>query len=180
MLTEKIEHEVKEGDTLWQISRNILGSGISIFSLPKKNDMGENALTAEWEDFIKEVERCSATCDGRVSNLNFERYEMEDGCDLCGYTFDFDAGDRTVEFAAFYRLGKQNMSEVIGVCYKKEGYDNMIDVARYVAASFEDFGGATSIGFGEPSKKNVGADDWNYPELHNLFTAAMQNYLAEE
>jgi len=150
------------------------GNGISIFSTPVTNQMGENALTDHWEDFVSEVTRCSATCDGRVSNLTFEKYQVENGCDLCGYYFDFDTGEKTIEFVVFYRLGIQNMAEVIGVREKKNN-ETLIDVTRYIAASFEDYGGKIGMGYTKLGD-NVGADDWNYPELHNLFTSAMKNF----
>lgn len=149
--------------------------GIAVFSLPVTNRMGENALTENWQDFTAEVKRCSELCEGRVSNLQFERYTMEDACDLCGYTFDFDAGDKVVEFAAFYRLGARNMAEVVGVRERRQN-TKLTDVTRYIAASFEDFGGQISAGYTKYGD-NVGAYDWNYPELHNLFTAAMTNYI---
>ncbi len=156
--------------------------GITIFSLPITNHMGENALTDDWESFVAEVERCSETCGGRVSNLIFEKYEIEGACDLCGYSFDFDTGEKIVQFAVFYRLGAYNMAEVVGVWEpaKKQSFlanTAMVDVTRYIAASFEDFGGWIGMGFTK-STENIGAGDWNYPELHNLFTAAMKNFTA--
>lgn len=151
-------------------------SGISIFSLPTTNRMGENALTEDWEAFVAEVERCSEEiCDGRVSNLQFEKYKVKGGCDLCGYTFDFDAGDKTVEYAVFYRLGAQNKAEVVGI-REKEDNSLLQDVTRFIAASFEDFGGKIHSGYTKTTD-NVGAEDWSYPELHNLFTSAMKNYI---
>lgn len=157
-------------------------SGIIMFSLPVTNRMGENALTENWDEFVREVKRCSETCGGRVSNLVFEKYEMEGACDLCGYSFDFDTGEKVVKFAAFYRLGAQNMAEVIGVWDPATGWDflestTLTDVTRYIAASFEDFGGKIGMGYTKDTE-NIGACDWNYPELHNLFTAAMKNFIA--
>lgn len=150
------------------------GDAISIFSNPVTNRMGENALTENWDDFVAEVKRCAKNCGGRVSNLVFEKYQVENGCDLCGYSFDFDAGE-CVELAVFYCLGTQNMAEVIGM--REKGNDSrMVDVTRYTAASFEDFGGRTGMGFTKMTE-NIGAGDWNYPELHNLFTALMTNFI---
>lgn len=162
-------------------SINYESTGIIMFSLPVTNRMGENALTENWEAFVKEVKRCSETCGGRVSNLVFEKYEMEEACDLCGYSFDFDTGEKVVKFAAFYRLGAQNMAEVIGVWDPEKGWDwlkstTLTDVTRYIAASFEDFGGKIGMGYTKTTE-NIGAGDWNYPELHNLFTAAMKKFI---
>ncbi|MCM1153818.1 MAG: LysM peptidoglycan-binding domain-containing protein [Roseburia sp.] len=156
-------------------------TGIITFSLPVTNRMGENALTRDWEAFVAEVTRCSETCGGRVSNLTFEKYEMEGACDLCGYSFDFDTGEKTVKFAAFYRLGVQNMAEVIGVWDPENSWDwlkstTLTAVTRYIAASFEDFGGEIGMGYTKTTE-NIGAGDWNYPELHNLFSAAMKNFI---
>ncbi|MCM1088083.1 MAG: LysM peptidoglycan-binding domain-containing protein [Muribaculaceae bacterium] len=150
---------------------------IKVYTEPVANRMGENALTDDWEDFVGEVERCSRElCADRVSNLTFEKYEMENGCDLCGYTFTFDAGDIGTEVAVFYRLGKQNMAEVIGVRKKQKKEDTVLtDAVRYIAASFEDLGGR--IEWGTPKRNdNVGADEWAYPELHNVFAALMKSH----
>lgn len=158
------------------------GTDICVYSTPVTNHMGENALTAtkqDWEDFTAEVIRCSEMCGGRVSNLKFEKYTVEGGCDLCGYSFDFDTGDTVMEYVVFYRLGERNMAEVVGKREKVQGKQSdtrLIDVTRYIAASFEDFGGRVGMGRTKMAD-NVGAWDWNYPELHNLFTSAMNNYV---
>lgn len=148
---------------------------IVVSSLPVTNRMGENALTENWEEFVAEVERCSKNCQGRVSNLKFEKYGMDEGSDLCGYSFDFDTGEKMMEFALFYRLGAKNMAEVIGVQEKPQEtcLTNVVDVTRYIAASFQDYGGKIGMGFVKVTD-NVGALDWNYPELHNPFTFAME------
>lgn len=161
---------------------DIYASDISVYSLPVTNTMGENALTAteeDWEAFMAEVIRCSETCDGRVSNLRFEKYTVENGCDLCGYSFDFDMGDAMKEYVVFFRFGERNMVEVIGKREREKGAEQntgLIDVTRYIAASFEDFGGRVGMGYTKMTD-NVGAYDWNYPELHNLFTSAMKHYV---
>lgn len=148
---------------------------IAVSSLPVTNRMGENALTENWEEFVAEVERCSENCQGRVSNLKFEKYGMKEGSDLCGYSFDFDTGEKVMEFALFYRLGVKNMAEVIGVQEKPQetSVKNVVDVTRYIAASFQDYGEKIGAGFVKTTD-NVGALDWNYPELHNPFTFAME------
>lgn len=161
---------------------DVFPSDISVYSLPVTNTMGENALTAsqeDWEAFKEEVIRCGETCGGRVSNLQFEKYTVENGCDLCGYSFDFDMGDAFKEFVVFYRLGERNMVEVIGKRTRERGAEpdtELVDVTRYIAASFEDFGGSVGMGYTKMTD-NVGAYDWNYPELHNPFSSAMKNYV---
>ena len=155
-----------------QIGNTVL---TNIYSKPTANRMGLNALTNNWDDFVAEVERSSEEiCGRRVTDLTFEKYRMEDGCDLCGYTFTLTMGDDVREVAVFYRLGVQNMAEIIGSTDKKKDLA-LVDAVRYVAASFEDLGGEIDEK-SEDVEENVGAGDWNYPELHNLFTAAMDNY----
>lgn len=159
-------------ETNVQIGNTVL---TNIYSKPTTNRMVLNALTNNWEDFVAEVKCCSEEiCGRRVTDLTFEKYRMEDGCDLCGYTFTLTMGDEVREVAVFYRLGEQNMVEIIGAGDKKN--DSMlVDAVRYVAASFEDLGGEIDVE-SETVEENVGAGDWNYPELHNPFTAAMDNY----
>ncbi|MDE6847484.1 MAG: LysM peptidoglycan-binding domain-containing protein [Lachnospiraceae bacterium] len=150
-------------------------NSISIFSGVADNRMGLNALTESWEDFVAEVERSSEEiCGGRVTDLTFEQYRIEDGCDLCGYTFTLVMPDKVREVAVFYRLGEQNMAEIIGSREKKKNAA-LVDAVRYVAASFEDLGGEINAESGIV-EENVGAGDWNYPNLHNLFRATMDNY----
>ena len=139
------------------------------------NEMEENALSNGWEAFKAEVIRCSEEiCPGRVSNLQFEKYKVKDGCDMYGYSFEYDTGDYSIELTCFIRLGKTNMVEVIGV-RKKEPNTVLLNTTRYVAASFIDYGEPSniSIGGGEP---NVGADDWAYPHLHNLFRSLQNRF----
>ena len=252
LTVEAEEYVVQPGDTLWSISENLLGSGlswtmlqregnapkdpnlllpgevihipehplyirmdpysrgglsspgryqieypdgfghysltddVSYFGLAKENklfytvlanEMEENALSNDWETFKAEVIRCSEEiCQGRVSNLIFEKYKVKDGCDMYGYSFEYDTGDYSIELTCFIRLGKTNMVEVIGV-RKKEPNTVLLNTTRYVAASFIDYGQPSNItiGGGEP---NVGADDWAYPHLHNLFRS-LQNRFGE-
>lgn len=147
----------------------------TINCLPITNEMGENALSEEWEAFKDEVIRCSEEiCPGKVSNLQFEKYSVKGGCDLYGYSFEYDAGDKIIEYTDFIRLGASNMVEVIGV-REQEPNTVLLNTTRYMAASFTDYGGEPGMGWGEVGP-NVGADDWNYPLLHNLFTAAKEQF----
>lgn len=148
----------------------------AINCLPITNEMGENALSEDWEAFRKEVIRCSEEiCPGRVSNLRFEKYAVKGGCDLYGYSFDYDAGDEVIEYTHFIRLGAANMTEVIGV-RKKEPNAVLLNTTRYIAASFIDYGGEPTMGWGREMGPNVGAADWDYPLLHNLFAAAKREF----
>ncbi|MDE5939585.1 MAG: LysM peptidoglycan-binding domain-containing protein [Lachnospiraceae bacterium] len=154
---------------------NTVGS-ITIYAGPGTNRMGYNALTQDWDAFMAEVERTSREiCGDRVTDLTFEKYRMEDGCDLCGYSFTFDMGENVREVAVFYRLGRQNMAEMIGAREKGKSAA-LTNAVRYAAASFEDLGGEITMAADMGEVENVGAGDWNYPQLHNPFSALMDDY----
>lgn len=168
--------EQPDGFQYYFLSENVVFNPWSdenaINNFPVTNEMGENALSEDWEAFQAEVIRCSEEiCPGKVSNLQFEKYSVKGGCDLYGYSFEYDAGDEIIEYTHFIRLGAENMAEVIGV-RKKEPNTVLLNTTRYMAASFVDYGGESGWGWGDDVGPNVGADDWNYPLLHNLFTAA--------
>lgn len=149
-----------------------------IHSLPVTNPVGENPFhdSAEWEAFQAEAVRCSEElCPGRVSGLTFEKYHMEDGCDLYGYYFEYDTGEEVLEYVDFFKFGKDNMSEVIGV-REQEPNTVLVNTVRYMAASFVDYGGKPGMGWGDGVIPNVGADKWEYPYLHNLFEAAREQF----
>ena len=140
--------------------------------------MGQNPFhePEEWEAFQAAAIRCSEElCPGRVSNLTFEKYHMEDGCDLYGYIFEYDTGEEILEYVDFFKFGKDNMSEVIGV-REQEPNTVLVNTVRYMAASFTDYGGEPGMGWGDDAGPNVGADQWEYPYLHNLFEAAREQF----
>lgn len=148
-----------------------------IHSLPVTNPVGENPFhdPEDWEAFQAEAIRCSEElCPGRVSNLAFEKSHVEDGYDLYGYAFEYDTGEEIIEYVDFFKFGKDNMAEVIGV-RKQEPNIVLVNTVRYVAASFTDYGGEPGMGWGRPIT-NVGADKWEYPYLHNLFEAAREQF----
>ena len=99
---------------------------------------------------------------------------MDKGSDLYGYTFDFDAYDKIYEIAVFIRLEKVNMLEAIGIREKADN-DVLKDVTRYIGASFIDFGGSVFDGFCRMADF-AGADEWDYPALHNMFSWAMDMF----
>ena len=149
-----------------------------IHSLPVTNPVGINPFhePEAWEAFQAEVIRCSEElCPGRVSNLTFEKSHMEDGCDLYGYSFEYDTGEEILEYVDFFKFGKDNMAEVIGV-RKQEPNTVLVNTVRYIAASFTDYGGKPGMGWGDGVIPNVGADKWEYPYLHNLFEAAREQF----
>lgn len=152
-----------------------------IYSLPVTNPVGENPFhePEDWEAFQAEVIRCSEElCPGRVSNLTFEKSYMEDGCDLYGYFFEYDTGEEILEYVDFFKFGKANMAEVIGV-REQEPNTVLVNTVRYMAASFTDYGGKPGMGWGDGAAPNVGADKWKYPYLHNLFEAAGEQFGAD-
>ena len=149
-----------------------------IHRLPVTNPVGEDPFRepADWEAFQAEAVRCSEElCPGRVSNLTFEKYHMEDGSGLYGYAFEYDTGEEIIEYVDFFRFGKANMVEVIGV-REQEPNAVLVNTVRYVAASFTDYGGEPGMGWGGDTGPNVGADQWEYPYLHNLFEAARMQF----
>ena len=148
-----------------------------IHRLPITNPVEQNPFhePEDWEAFQAEVMRCrEELCPGRVSNLAFEKTHMEDGCDLYGYAFEYDTGEEIIEYVDFFKFGKDNMVEVIGV-REQEPNTVLVNTVRYVAASFTDYGGEPGMGWGRPIT-NVGADQWEYPYLHNLFEAAREQF----
>lgn len=149
-----------------------------IHSLPITNPVEQNPFhePEAWEAFQAEAIRCSEElCPGRVSNLTFEKSHMEDGCDLYGYYFEYDTGEEIIEYVDFFKFGKDNMAEVIGV-RKQEPNTVLVNTVRYVAASFTDYGGRPGMGWGDGTIPNVGGDKWDYPYLHNLFEAAREQF----
>lgn len=149
-----------------------------IHSLPVSNPVGENPFheAEAWEAFQAEAIRCSEElCPGKVSNLTFEKSHMEDGCDLYGYYFEYNTGEEILEYVDFFKFGKDNMAEVIGV-REQEPNTVLVNTVRYMAASFVDYGGKPGMGWGDDVAPNVGADIWEYPYLHNLFEAAREQF----
>ena len=149
-----------------------------IHSLPVTNPVEKNPFhkPEDWEAFQAEAIRCSEElCPGRVSNLTFEKSHMEDGCDLYGYSFEYDTGEKILEYVDFFKLDNANMAEVIGV-REQEPNSVLVNTVRYMAASFTDYGGKPGMGWGDDVAPNVGADQWTYPYLHNLFEAARKQF----
>lgn len=149
-----------------------------IHCLPVTNPVGENPFhePEDWEAFQAEAVRCSEElCPGKVSNLTFERSHTEDGFDLYGYSFEYDTGEEVLEYVDFFKFGKANMAEVIGV-RKQEPNTVLVNTVRYMAAGFTDYGGEPGMSWGDDTLPNVGADKWEYPYLHNLFEAARQQF----
>ena len=167
-------------------------------TLTYRSDLGENDPYSQWETFKREAEACSRkVCGGRVSELSFARYRVTDLCDMCYYQFVFDGGDKkylimaafaytdereSEEFVVFNGYGdalsmecKNMKSETFAVCdldrcseddLKKAKGKTFYEVARCI----------DSLMYYPKMADYVGADDWNYPQLHNPFTQAMRSF----
>ena len=122
-----------------------------IHSLPVTNPVGENPFhnPEDWEAFQAEAIRCSEElCPGRVSNLTFEKSYMEDGYDLYGYYFEYNTGEEILEYVDFFKFGKNNMAEVIGV-REQEPNTVLVNTVCYMVASFTDYGSEPGMGWGD-------------------------------
>ena len=98
-------------------------------------ELPEWADPEDWEAFQAEAIRCSEElCPGGVSNLTFEKSHTEDGCDLYGYSFEYDTGEEILEYVDFFKFDKANMAEVIGV-REQEPNTVLVNTVRYMAAS---------------------------------------------
>lgn len=163
-----------------------------------RSDLEEKDPYRNWEAFQEEAANCGRRlCGERVSNLSFERYHVTDVCNLCYYQFVFD-GDygKYLIMAAFVYTGEIE-NEVFTI---QNGYGNTLPISRqymknevftvcdldrcdeaelYEAKGKTFYMAARTIDSGVYLPKmadNVGADDWNYPELHNPFTQAMRSF----
>ncbi len=170
-------------------------------SMSYRSDLQEKDPFRNWEAFQREVTDCSRQiCGNRVSDLTFERYHVTDVCDLCTYQFVFDGGSsKYLIMAVFVYTGEienevytdqtgwgqiipishQYMkNEVFTVCELDRCDEEDLELAKgktlYLAARIIDSGG-----YYPKMADNVGADDWNYPELHNPFTQAMRSLCDE-
>lgn len=169
-----------------------------IFSLMTyRNDLGEKDPFSQWEAFQKEVTDCGRRlCGDRISDLSFERYHVTDVCDLCSYQFVFDGGSGKYLIMAVLVYTGEIENEVftnqngwgqilpISHQYMKNEVFAVCDLDRCTEADLEEAKGkafymaARTIDSGVYLPKmadNVGADDWNYPELHNPFIQAMRS-----
>lgn len=168
--------------------------------LTKRNDLEEKDPYRHWEAFQREVTDCGRRlCRDRVSEITFERYQVTDVCDLCYYQFVFDGGSsKYLIMAAFVYAGEienevftvQNALGTLPISHQhmKNEVFTVCDLDRCDEADLEEAKGKTfymaarsidSLMYQPKMEDYVGADDWNYPELHNPFTQAMRS-LCEE
>jgi len=162
-----------------------------------RSDLGEKDPFRKWEAFQKEVTDCGRRiCKDRISDLSFERYHVTDVCDLCAYQFVFDGGSGKYLIMAVFVYTGEIENEVftdqtawgqvlpISHQYMKNEVFAVCDLDRCTEADLKEAKGKTfymaarTIDSGVYLPKmadNVGADDWNYPELHNPFIQAMRS-----
>lgn len=166
-----------------------------------RNDLDEKDPYRNWEVFQTAVTDCSRRlCGDRVSGLSFERYQVTDVCDLCFYQFVFE-GDRGkyLIMAAFVYTGEienevytlQNgLGDTLPIShqYMKQEVFTVCDLGRCSEADLEVAKGKTfymaartidSGAYLSKTMDNIGADEWDYPQLHNPFVQAMQSFCDE-
>lgn len=166
-----------------------------------RNDFGENDPYSHWEEFQREVTACSREiCGGRVSDLFFARYRVTDLCDMCYYQFGFDGSDKEYLIMAAFAYTDERESEEF-VVYN--GYGDVMpmecknmkcetftvcDLDRCDKEDLQEAKGKTfyeaarcidSLMYYPKMADYIGAEDWNYPQLHNPFTQAMRSFCDE-
>lgn len=144
-------------------------------STPYVNDLQDADPYVNWEEFQNEVSSCSKkVCGDRVSDLTFERYQVTGLGVLCGYSFSFDAGDREYFVMAYFCYNDTTKSEAFALCDKEYCSERQLEEAKgkafYAAVRYLDPGT-----YYVKNRDYVGAEDWNYPQLRNPFTDAMQS-----
>lgn len=197
---EVMHRRSMSGSNAWEWKAD--GYPYQIFSMMSyRNDLGRKDPYRQWEAFQREVADCGRRlCGSRVSDLTFERYHVMDVCDLCYYQFVFDGdGRKYLIMAAFVYTGEIE-NEVFTVLngygdtlpishqYMKNEVFTVCDLDRCGEAELAEAKGKTfymaartidSLCYLPKMADNAGADDWNYPELHNPFTQAMQSFCDE-
>lgn len=144
-------------------------------SVPYLNDLQEADPYVNWEAFQREVSACSKqVCGDLVSDLSFERYQVTGVGPLCGYRFNFDAGDKEYIVMAYFCYNNTAKSEAFAVCEKESCTERQLKEAKgktlYAAVRFLDPGV-----YYVKTQDYVGAEDWKYPQLRNPFTDAMRS-----
>lgn len=185
------------GPDAWEWTTD--GYSYQIFSMMTyRNDLGKKDPFRQWEAFQKEVTDCGRRlCGGRLSDLSFERYHVTDVCDLCYYQFVFD-GDKgrylimavlvyTGEIENEVFTNQTGWGQILPIShqYMKNEVFTVCDLDRCGEADLEVAKGKTfylaarTIDSGVYLPKmadNAGADDWDYPEIHNPFVQAVREF----
>ncbi len=144
-------------------------------SMPYLSDLQDADPYANWEEFQKEVAACSKEiCGERVSDLTFERYQITGFGFLCSYSFSFDAGDREYMIIASFCYNDTTKSEAFTLYDKEYCTEKWLkevkgktffEVIRYLEPNM----------FCMKTQDYIGWEDWNYPQLRNPFTDAMEH-----
>ncbi len=144
-------------------------------SVPYVNDLQDADPYMHWEEFQEEVSACSQRiCGDLVSDLTFERYQVTNVGYLCNYSFTFHAVDTDYIVIACLCYNSTTKSEAFALCEKdycgKRELEEAKGKAFYAAVRYLDPGV-----YYVKTQEYIGAEDWNYSQLRNPFTDAMQN-----
>lgn len=144
-------------------------------SVPYLNDLQDADPYVNWEEFQKEVTACSKEiCGERVSDLAFERYQVTRFGSLCGYSFSFDAGDKEYMIMAYFCYNDERKSEAFALCDKDYCTEKQLEEIKgkvfYGVVRYLDPGT-----YYVKTQDYIGWEDWNYPQLRNPFTDAMEH-----
>lgn len=148
-------------------------------SSPYLNDLQDADPYVHWEEFQEEIRACSKEiCGERVTGLTFERYQVTGIGHLCGYRFDFDAGDQKYIVMAYFCYNDTTKSEAFALCDQEWCTEKQIEEAKGKAA-------CAAVRYLDPgvyyekTQDYTGAEDWNYPQLRNPFADAMVSLYSE-
>lgn len=144
-------------------------------SVPYLNDLQDVDPYVNWEEFQKEIAVCSKEiCGDRVSDLAFERCQVTGFGSLCGYSFSFDAGDREYLIMAYFCYDDERKSEAFALCDKEYCTEELLKKIKgkvfYGVVRYLDPGT-----YYVKTQDYIGWEDWNYPQLRNPFTDAMEH-----
>ncbi|MBO5057019.1 MAG: LysM peptidoglycan-binding domain-containing protein [Lachnospiraceae bacterium] len=157
--------------------------GMGVYTHVTENRLFPNGIGDAWESVQQKIieiaeEETAVTFTIPV----FERYLREDGTELLFYYFICNAGEERIQYAAAYVAGKRFLAEFIGydiLADEKETSEDIIDITRYMAASYTE-------GEGEKSwdslkyRPYLGAENWPFEDLHNPFAMAVEVFGSEK
>lgn len=151
-----------------------------------ENRMFPEGVMDGWKEMQESIKASAQKTQGvSFSAPVFERYIREDGRELLFYSFICDAGEEKILCAAAYVPGKNYLAEFIGYSLLSESdgeiasYYAIDEITRYMAASFTE----------TDEEKNwaqlkyrpyLGAENWEYEDLHNPFAMMAEMYASEE
>lgn len=137
-----------------------------------------NEFTEQWESFKEQVKASAEKTDGGnlISVPEFETYYTDNGLDLYLFTFTYQKDSYIDKYAVCYLLGENYQAEFFGIQDSKleEGAPNILDLVRYMAATYVDKEGERILRHLK-YKQYIGADTWPWDSFHNPFAFAM-NY----